>query len=233
MGRIEEISYSNKIRDKIIEIIESRAYADTTKKTYTPFSPVYPLLHFFEAEMHEYGKHLQGKVLDLTQELEDSKYEIETLRGQIVDRDIDQKDLQERVNDLNDSLHNSETELDKLKSERKQIIEQNASQSLQLTLIEQSLVKANTTIVDLEFDLTHLKEKYEDLLDRYTTAVADGHDLLKINEAKDETIERLENDLSEAVEIMGAIYDNVDKYHLDFAFHGGECYDRLKEYLGV
>lgn len=47
------------------------------------------------------------------------------------------------------------------------------------------------------------------------------------------TIDRLEDSLSEAVEIMGAIYDNVDKYHLDFAFAGGECYDRLKEYLGV
>lgn len=48
-----------------------------------------------------------------------------------------------------------------------------------------------------------------------------------------ETIERLESDLTEAVEIMEAIYSNVDQYHLDFAFHGGECYDKLKDYLGV
>lgn len=180
MGRIEQIAYSNKLRDKIIEIVEDKCFAEDKRETPTPLAVVYPLLHFLEGELHEYGKHLQGKVLNLTQELEDAKYEIETLRGQIVDRDIDLKDLQERVNDLN----------------------MNA-------------------------------DAYNDLLGRYTTAIADGHDLLKSNEAKDNTIERLEGELSEAVEIMGAIYDNVDKYHLDFAFTGGECYDKLKDYLGV
>lgn len=50
---------------------------------------------YMQAEIHEYGKHLQGKVLDLTQQLEDAKYEIETLRGQIVDRDMEIKELKE------------------------------------------------------------------------------------------------------------------------------------------
>lgn len=76
-------------------------------------------------------------------------------------------------------------------------------------------------------------ERVKEIENKLTSAVIDGHELLKSNEAKDLTIERLESDLSEAVEIMGAIYDNVDKYHLDFAFAGGECYDKLKEYLGV
>jgi cobalamin biosynthesis Mg chelatase CobN len=61
---------SNRLRDKIIEIIESRCFADDKKETPTPLAAVYPLLHFFEAELHEYGKHLQGKVLDLESMLE-------------------------------------------------------------------------------------------------------------------------------------------------------------------
>jgi hypothetical protein len=64
---------SNRLRDKIIEIIESKCYADTTKETYTPFAPTYPLLHFFEAELHEYGKTLQGTILDLEWDLNHHK----------------------------------------------------------------------------------------------------------------------------------------------------------------
>lgn len=50
---------SNRLRDKIIDILDTCS-GDTVNT-----KPLYPLLHFFEAELHEYGKHLQGKVLDL------------------------------------------------------------------------------------------------------------------------------------------------------------------------
>jgi hypothetical protein len=50
---------SNRLRDKIIEIIESRCFADDKKETPTPLAAVYPLLHFFEDELHEYGKHVR------------------------------------------------------------------------------------------------------------------------------------------------------------------------------
>jgi hypothetical protein len=73
----------------------------------------------------------------------------------------------------------------------------------------------------------------KELKERYESAILDGTELRKDVVARDRTIERLENDLSEAVDIMEAIYANVDKYHLDFAFSGGECYDKLKDYLGA
>lgn len=104
MGRIEQIAYSNKLRDKIIEIIEDKCFAQDRRETPTPLAAVYPLLHFLEGELHEYGNHLQGKVLELTQELEDAKYEIETLRGQIIDRDMEIKELKEDLEELSDTL---------------------------------------------------------------------------------------------------------------------------------
>jgi predicted RNase H-like nuclease (RuvC/YqgF family) len=58
-------------------------------------------------------------------------------------------------------------------------------------------------------------------------------ELRKDVEARDRTIDRLENDLSEAVEIMSSIYHNVDKYHLNISFKNGELYDKLKDYLGT
>lgn len=50
---------------------------------------------------------------------------------------------------------------------------------------------------------------------------------------QDRTIDRLENEMTEGVEIMSSIYHNVDKYHLSISFKNGELFDKLKDYLGV
>ena len=46
------------------------------------------------------------------------------------------------------------------------------------------------------------------------------------------TVERLDNELTEAVEIMSSIYHSVDKYHLSISFKNGVLFDKLKDYLG-
>jgi hypothetical protein len=58
---------SNRLRDNILEILDSCS-GDTVNT-----KPLYPLLHFFEAELHEYGKTLQGTVMDLTWDLNHHK----------------------------------------------------------------------------------------------------------------------------------------------------------------
>lgn len=86
---------SNRIRDKIIEILDSCS-GDTVNTR-----PLYPLLHFFEAELHEYGRALQAKVLDTEQayQLEqehniDLVEQIEELKQKIEDmRPIDLQEL--------------------------------------------------------------------------------------------------------------------------------------------
>lgn len=161
---------------------------------------------YMQAEIHEYGKHLQGKVLDLTQELEDAKYEIETLRGQIVDRDIDLKDLQEKVNDLDDSLHNSETELDKFKSERKEIIESNASQAMKISFLEP------------------YKERYE-------SAILEGDLLRTKNEELEERIIECEGDYQDICELAGRICIPTQRKWLIEQIGEGE-WERFKNHIG-
>jgi hypothetical protein len=73
MKTVEQIKYSNQLRDKIIEIIEHKCFAENRKETPTPLASVYPLLHFVEAELHEYGKTLQGTILDLEWDLNHHK----------------------------------------------------------------------------------------------------------------------------------------------------------------
>jgi hypothetical protein len=67
--------YSNSIRDKIIEIIDGKCFnvEGQYKESRTPMAAIYPLLHFFEAELHEYGKTLQGTIMDLTWDLNHHK----------------------------------------------------------------------------------------------------------------------------------------------------------------
>jgi hypothetical protein len=48
---------SNRLRDQIIHLLEVNGV--------TEMKPLYPLLHFFEGELHEYGKTLQGTIIDL------------------------------------------------------------------------------------------------------------------------------------------------------------------------
>lgn len=62
------------------------------------------ILMWLEGELHQYGTKLQGKVLDLTHELDDAKYEIETLHGQIIDRDMEIKELKEDLEELENTL---------------------------------------------------------------------------------------------------------------------------------
>lgn len=196
---------SNRLRDKIIEILQ----VNCTDNTGTDVRPLYPLLHFFEDELHEYGKTLQGKVLDLTHELDDAKYELETLRGQIVDRDLELKEGREN--------------LIAMTLERDEYDQANRDQAFTIKAQAKELEQAYTRVSDLDDELTASNRRNETIIQDWT----------KESNAQKATIERLESELTEAVEIMGAIYDNVDKYHLDFAFSGGECYEKLKEYLGV
>lgn len=44
--------------------------------------------------------------------------------------------------------------------------------------------------------------------------------------------DRTEEGLEEAVELLESVYNNVDQYHLNFYYKGGECYEKLKDYLG-
>jgi tRNA(Ile)-lysidine synthase TilS/MesJ len=66
---------SNRLRDKIIEILEQHC----TDNTGTDVRPLYPLLHWIESELHEYGTNLQGKILDIQTAFDDVKkaYELE------------------------------------------------------------------------------------------------------------------------------------------------------------
>jgi chromosome segregation ATPase len=94
--------------------------------------------------------------------------------------------------------------------------------------------------LDLERDLTTYKKMFEEVsrernawISEYRAARQELERLKEKVSALNRTEERLESDLKEAIDIMEAIYANVDQYHLDFAFHGGECYDKLKDYLGI
>jgi hypothetical protein len=56
---------SNRLRDQIIHLLEVNGV--------TEMKPLYPLLHWFESELHEYGKALQGTILDLEWDLKHHK----------------------------------------------------------------------------------------------------------------------------------------------------------------
>lgn len=77
---------SNRLRDKIIEILQ----AHCTDNTGTDVRPLYPLLHWVESELHEYGKNLQGHVLDWKARYEDEIRDGELLRTKA-------EELQERI----------------------------------------------------------------------------------------------------------------------------------------
>lgn len=65
--------------------------------------------------------------------------------------------------------------IESMKAERKQIIEQNASQALRLTLEEHSLGKSNTTIINLEQEISQLNKQVhsqQELIESQETKIA-------------------------------------------------------------
>lgn len=103
---------------------------------------------------------------------------------------------------------------------------------------EYSAARAEVERLKIDRDLFRkerdiLKSELEEAIEINCNCNADGCHNSKLLSCKDLTIERLESELTEGVEIMSSIYHNVDKYHLSISFKNGELFDRLKDYLGV
>lgn len=94
---------SNRLRDKIMEILQ----AHCTDNTGTDVRPLYPLIHFFEAELHEYGNNLKGKIIDLEFDIQKLNREIllletknEELKDDFLSEQEENTSLRSRLSDI-------------------------------------------------------------------------------------------------------------------------------------
>lgn len=69
------------LRDNIKEILEQNC----PDNIITDVNPLHPLLYWVESELHEYSKHLQGKVLDAQIERDALRIENEELKEKITE----------------------------------------------------------------------------------------------------------------------------------------------------
>lgn len=187
---------SNRLRDQIIHLLEVNGV--------TEMKPVYPLLHFFEAELHEYGTTLQGKVIDAEHaakfwEDEHAKLE-EKLKRQIEIAESKVEELQEAYQleqEENIRLVERITDLERIND-----------------VIRGELKEYNDRYEYAVIDGTDLRLKIEQHEDRFDQLDGEYQDLVKISTSLYK---------ADREAIMEMLNESL----------GPDSYERLKNHIGV